>query len=186
MKGFLKEIMSVIRGKTSTPEKYCKEIEEAIPPIFKDKVADIWTIQDIQNLAQALTGKPIANDLAGQASELMYSNLSKGIGFTTDFVGSQIFKAFNTRYSDVIVFPATDDEPPKYPVDENIADKFIAIGVLAETEYPKKEGDHELISDLGSKIEDAAKYAYALHEHTKHKVELYRGNDQDEDSVQRP
>jgi hypothetical protein len=165
IKSMVSSIMGDIRENTTVSKNDCDQVEGRLIKFFEKNPTDIWLISNIQDYAKEVTGRTISTDLAGTVSELMYSysNMSAyGIGFTPEFVEKQILSAFDKRFTNIVIYPATSDVPPVYPVETNIADQFVAIGVLADAEPPKNEGDEELIAELGSNEISVVEYAAGL------------------------
>ena len=171
-KPFIAMIMDGVKKETTLETEDLHAVENAITGVLENVVIDVWTIPDVQERAETITGHSINTNLAGMVTEKVCECDLHGVGITNDLIDQQISHALKNRYSDIMICPATDDIPPQYPVDLNIADKFIAIGVIAETEYPIQEGDHEIIVDIGSDQNEVRKYADRLLLMTSRAVEL--------------
>jgi len=175
IKTMVSEIMDDIRGNTTVSKKDCDQVEGRLTNFFEKNPTDIWLISNIQDYAKEITGQTISTDLAGTVSELMYSysNMSSyGIGFTPEFVEKQILSAFDKRFTNILIYPATNDVPPEYPVETQLADQFVAIGILADAEPPKNEGDEELIAELGNNEVSVVEYAAGLSTKIERQVDI--------------
>ena len=174
-------IMSVIRNSTDTPDANCRQIESALKMDIPSAVQafELWTIPEIKNEARKLTGQPISDELADDISEDLYSDLRNSEAFTPEHIDGLVIQAFDNRFSHISIAPVDNGKPPNI-VSAAIADKFLAVGILAEDQPPKHQGDPELITDMGKDLSAAEQFATFLTASTRHEVAIH-GEDQDQD-----
>ncbi len=167
-------IMKLIREETDTPDEYCKQIEKALienmPSPFDS--LELWTLPEIKKEAVNLTGHLINSQMADDISVKLYSDLSNSQAFTPELIDQMIINSFDERFSNITIAPVDNGEPPKI-VEADIADKFLAVGILAEAQPPKDAGDAEIISNLGADEATAEEYAQFVSKNTKHDASIH-------------
>lgn len=170
-KPFIKELMKLIRRDTDTPEANCRQIESILKRDIPSAVQafELWTIPEIKAEALNLTGQPLSSEMADAVSEELYSDLRNSSVFTPEHVDQLVIQAFDNRFSFISIAPVDNGEPPNI-VRAAVADKFIAVGILAEDQPPKNQGDPELITDMGRDRSAAEQFAKFLTDSTRHQV----------------
>ena len=179
-------IMKVIRTRTETSDRNCRQIESALKQDIPSAVEafELWTIPEIKEEALQFTKQPISNELADDISEALYSDLRNSKAFTPEYVDDLIIKSFDERFSHISIAPVDNGEPPNI-VSAAIADRFIAVGIIAEDHPPKNQGDPELITDMGRDQNAAKQFAKFLTESTGHLVTIH-GQDLDQEAGMEP
>tara|TARA_B100000614_G_C14429693_1_gene445569 strand:+ start:160 stop:702 length:543 start_codon:yes stop_codon:yes gene_type:complete len=179
--------MNVIRRSTNTPEENCQEIAQAIEANYSPSIKsfEVWTIPEIRQKSEELAGNPISGDMAEKISETLYGDLRNAEVFTPENIDRLIVQAFDQRFSEITIAPVIGDGWPPHVVQAELADKFIAIGRLAEDEPPKSVNDMEIITDFGKAPSKIEKFTQFVTEQTNHDVKL-ENPDMSQDSGMTP
>ncbi len=169
---FKDAMMKIIRDFTGTPETNCQEIAKAIENHVPKPVQSfrMWTIPELNNQAQELTGQPMNTEMTDQVSELLYSDLRNSEAFTEANIDRLIVNTFDNRFSQISITPLDSNDPPNI-VEAADAERFLAVGLLAESDPPKEQGDAEVIQDFGKDATAADDYAERISLQTSHQVD---------------